>query len=32
MGTASFYIQNFYAKCNVHSRQELIKLHEEETG
>ena len=31
-GTASFYIQNFYAKCNVHSRQELIKLHEEETG
>ena len=31
-GTASFHIQNFYAKCNVHSRQELIKLHEEETG
>ncbi len=30
-GTASFHIQNPYAKCNVHSRQELIKLHEQET-
>ena len=27
-GTASFHIQNLYAKCGVHSRQELIDLHE----
>ena len=30
-GTASFHIQNVYAKCGVHSRQELIDLHEQES-